>query len=329
MSKQISAIVVFLLLLSAVPLFADGISSSYTASVAGGDSNTGTSTVSASLSTTTDISNGGISGTITTNEYAVAGPGGVGSSSSVVLIQPGVPSLASIGGSAQSSAIATFTDFIITGPTGSVSVPASLNLALNGTYATTPNIFSGLDNILISASSIIDLSVGGSVDGTGFSGTFNQASGVNGQGPTGMTSTATGILDGEVPAPNFTTSLTTLPVGTAFTVVLQMSTDAIAGYQAEATIGGDPGNAGTSIDIQSVSDYSDTLTFSSVGPVFNLPDGYTANSVSADVVNNQYVGGAVTATPEPTTGLLLGISLLILLLFWGRRVGSHAVRPCA
>jgi hypothetical protein len=33
-----------------------------------------------------------------------------------------------------------------------------------------------------------------------------------------------------------------------------------------------------------------TFGFSSSGPVFNLPDGYTVNSVSGNIVDNHYVG---------------------------------------
>jgi PEP-CTERM motif len=72
------------------------------------------------------------------------------------------------------------------------------------------------------------------------------------------------------------------------------------------------GNDATDVELMSVNDFSSTFTFPSSGPVFNLPAGYTVSSVSADIVNNQYFGGAVVSTPEPGTIILLGTGVLSL-----------------
>lgn len=45
-------------------------------------------------------------------------------------------------------------------------------------------------------------------------------------------------------------------------------------------------------------DFGDPITFRTIGPVFNLPAGFTVNSANAGIVNNRLVGGA---TPPDTT----------------------------
>ncbi len=47
------------------------------------------------------------------------------------------------------------------------------------------------------------------------------------------------------------------------------------------------------------SDFFDTVHFPTAGPVFDLPEGYTANSVSGNIVDNHWVG-----VPEPTSAVL-------------------------
>ena len=50
-------------------------------------------------------------------------------------------------------------------------------------------------------------------------------------------------------------------------------------------------------------DFFHSLSFATSGDVFNLPAGYTVNSVSGGIVNNRFVGAPV---PLPSTLLLLG-----------------------
>jgi hypothetical protein len=47
----------------------------------------------------------------------------------------------------------------------------------------------------------------------------------------------------------------------------------------------------------------DAFSFTTTGPVFNLPAGWTANSADGRIVNNVLV-------PEPSTGLLVLTGLL-------------------
>jgi len=56
--------------------------------------------------------------------------------------------------------------------------------------------------------------------------------------------------------------------------------------------------------------YYDTLSFPTSGPVFNLPSGYTVNSVEGDIVNNAFLGGPAASVPEPSSLVLIGTALL-------------------
>jgi PEP-CTERM motif len=73
------------------------------------------------------------------------------------------------------------------------------------------------------------------------------------------------------------------------------------------------------MDLRGVSNYSDTFSLAPTGAIFNLPDGYTVNSVSADVVNNRFAGGPPSATPEPPALIMLGSGLLSLAFFLRRK----------
>jgi hypothetical protein len=65
-------------------------------------------------------------------------------------------------------------------------------------------------------------------------------------------------------------------------------------------------------------DFMHTVTFPSSGPVFNLPTGWSVNSQSGSIVNNQFVG--LNAVPEPSSVALFGCGALGLLLRnWRKR----------
>jgi hypothetical protein len=59
-------------------------------------------------------------------------------------------------------------------------------------------------------------------------------------------------------------------------------------------------------------DFLHTLSFPTVGSVFNLPGGYTVNSVDGLIHDNQFISEA-SSVPEPSTWLLLATGLTGLL----------------
>jgi hypothetical protein len=77
------------------------------------------------------------------------------------------------------------------------------------------------------------------------------------------------------------------------------------------------------------SDFGSTLQFASTGPVFNLPDGFTINSVDALITDNRWTG-AVTGpapVPEPATLTLVAGSIISgIAVRWRRRRRSAHLR---
>ncbi len=202
-----------------------------------------------------------------------------------------------------------FDDLIITGagssPTG------SLNLTLNGVFGA--NIFNLSNLFTAGLTSSVGFSLTGNVAGQGFAGSFNQTHTMSVGGlasgdcnPCESTTVTTSGIIGQGPLPvNLTTQVFNLPVNTPFSMALQLNSNA---YLSWAVFGSSCDDSGCSsaFNIDSLSDFSHTLSFPTSGPVFNLSDGFTLNSAQANIVNNHIPAESV---PEPGTLPLLAFGL--------------------
>jgi hypothetical protein len=106
---------------------------------------------------------------------------------------------------------------------------------------------------------------------------------------------------------SLTSPLFNVTVGAPFTVRVTLT--------AQANASGAGGADG-----RSVSQFGNTLTFSSTGAVFNLPGGYTANG--PNVVDNRFVTGpAAVPAPAPAVLVALGVSAWAGGMRWRRARG--------
>ncbi|MFN7938719.1 MAG: hypothetical protein U0R19_35645 [Bryobacteraceae bacterium] len=179
------------------------------------------------------------------------------------------------------------TEFTITGP--GPSVLTSLNLALHGVVDTSSSTELNIRKIVLG----VALDYGGSYSGelrvtAGNTGTTIESFGELGP-PVGMCAIACGLV-----TPTFT-----LPTNMNIRLIMNL-TAAVAG------------GIGTSTGYAQA---FNSLYFPLDGPVFNLPDGYTASIQGMNVENNRVL--VDNSVPEPTTWSLAGAALGCLAV--GRR----------
>lgn len=198
-------------------------------------------------------------------------------------------------------AIAAFRldDVIITGPGDSVET--ELNLHFSG--GVSANAFArNLDGVGAEAIADASVSVNAVVNGVSFGGTQSRSSTWNVATGGGGSFFEDGILSGWGGGDLVLHGLS-LPVGTPFVLVLSL-------HVSEGSTVRSSGFGGLPVErkAEALSSFASTLSFSLVGPVFNLPDGYTANSISGGIVNNRFV------VPEPGTLSLIIFAFSALLL---------------
>ena len=92
---------------------------------------------------------------------------------------------------------------------------------------------------------------------------------------------------------DFVSGILNLPVGTAFDFLLRIEASSFAGASGFQDPQGKvlPGLADMDTNAQN------TLRFPLLGPIFNLPDGFTANSASGAIVNNRWAFAPATQPP--------------------------------
>jgi hypothetical protein len=251
--------------------------------------------------------------------FGSAEPGRLRSSSTAAIqLTPAVTlGLGSVLNGTDSAATFRLDDVIISG--SGLGVPASLNMQLDGGLiaSTFAQLGSGIG---AEASANASVSAFAFINGNLFSGTqaissLWQVDTQSGGGSTFEDGLLTGFTGDEV----LTTPVMQLPVNTPITLALTLSTS--VDTNTRSTILGSRRQADAS------SLFNSTLSFPLSGPVFNLPDGYTVNSVSGLIVDNRWQGLAdPQPVPEPASLALL----LTGLLFLARpRAGRKGVRVSA
>jgi hypothetical protein len=171
-------------------------------------------------------------------------------------------------------------EVLLSGPSGGTTT-TSLNLTFTGVASLTLHELAGSASVTIGTDSS---GPNGAATDAGSIGTTS-----SGQAPTGS-----GLLSGwTAGAPfSFSTSPFTVDAGDVITVGLNLVGSSGCGAPQFMT----DSFCHSEFDVQGFS-------FATTGPVFNLPAGWTANSVDGTIVNNGFV-------PEPSTASLVALGLL-------------------
>jgi hypothetical protein len=249
----------------------------------------------------------GDNATDTKNQFAAAGPSGLRASPRVTLsaaYSGSIPVLGDASDIGFADAKMQLDDVRFRGINGdrSGSTLASLNLDLSGTFLTNVNAFADPGNPAMygasaraSASVSVMVSVTdpifGTVQGDSFS--FFQSNDTSGN--------LTGSL---FDSGRFTTKPFSFYNGIDNKLTIELY----------IRVQGDAGGFSTSFDAfaDGLADFGHTVTFATSGPVFNIPDGYSVNSVEAQISGNLFV-------PEPASLTLLGVGVVVVLGWRSRR----------
>ncbi|TMD03622.1 MAG: hypothetical protein E6J01_15825 [Chloroflexi bacterium] len=244
--------------------------------------------------------------TLADAESAIAGRGALSASAQGSLGSISNPGIQAIdlftGGSGRAEFRLPDVTFSGPAPAGS-TISASINFGLSGSLATSALHSFTSDALLISEASagisgrIIEPTsfIGGSFGGQAKTVSKHLANGtltssLNREGVFGVESkTLPDASIAFVVPGGFTTDPLTVVIGKPMT--LDVSLSVLGGITWDGILtGGDIGSG--------AANFGHTLSFPSSGPVFGLPSGFTVNSPSGLIVNNQYVTG--TAPPDTT-----------------------------
>src|SRR5262249_38499588 len=177
-------------------------------------------------------------------------------------------------------ATATYSDTVVFSGPGSDPIGVSLNLNFDGALFSNNVLRATLD----ASASIAGVSIG-SVFLTTQDGLLS------------ICDNAFGGFDCAMPLDAINTTLTTssilVPVNTPVTISLSF-------FVADSIVFNQFGEAL----------FLDTFGLVGGGPVFNLPDGFTAN-VGDYLVNNRFISQGPTPVPEPTTLALVGVGIVL------------------
>ncbi|MBX7165540.1 MAG: PEP-CTERM sorting domain-containing protein [Pirellulales bacterium] len=180
------------------------------------------------------------------------------------------------------NAIAVWSDFIVTGPAGPSTVPISVNALIDGSIlASMGSGSSPTSRLGGSVEFYIESGLSGGFWNNSFGGTYGLSITPSG----GPVYDRTGLLANFDGSTVVTTGVFNVPVNTPFAIRFGMNTTTVLRTE-----------YGSVFSMEVGVDFSHTAKFVTDGPAFNLPAGYTINSVDAGIVNNAYV-----AVPEPST----------------------------
>lgn len=188
----------------------------------------------------------------------------------------------------------TIDDVVISGPVGG-TVSGTLNLIFEGSLGASANFA----NAIGGSGSYGEVSI--SVGLPGFGGNGGARLGASAPPANTLTLTSSGLLtgySGGLLALQINSA--SLPVNTPFSITLDLQSGTLASYTVDGT-----GPAVVPISAEGFSNFMNTFSFASSGPVFTLPAGYTANSASGMIVDNHVV-------PAPASLLLLGTGIIAL-----------------
>jgi len=264
-------------------------------------------------------------GHYTVNDSAAAGYGLVGASATANLVMSSTTASETVGLPSGLAPIAaasmTIDDILISGPSGSL-ITTRLNLGFAGSIMLTATPDFGTTGTVSMASETV----------TSFGPTDDQYLDLIVEG----TSTGTFVirndgtvtdfpLDGSTATRMVQTSPFTVVAGSVISETLATEVSSGAGKLGFSSTPIPNGEATGSVD------FFDPLMFSSNAPLFDLPDGWTANSLdSSCIVNNHFACGpnSPNAVPEPNSLRLFasGIMFMVLSLFVRRDVASSAGR---
>jgi hypothetical protein len=174
---------------------------------------------------------------------------------------------------ASSTATATFSDMVVSGPVGN-TISTSLNMELTGGFLFGSAADPGSTAAVASVQAAIWVYINGTLVGSGGHSERADTRFAPYRSTTGMLA-AWGSSNPQIVTPNFD-----VQSGVPFDVQITLSTFAETLISSSARTGG---------SAEANSDFSHTFSFNTSGPVFNLPLGYSANSADAHIVGNQFV----------------------------------------
>lgn len=250
---------------------------------------TGFSTASAHTDVSSDQPGFGILSTVG-GSSAIAAAGIVGATADAAVQSTWTGTATFLTDNLAGSSASAYARFIIddvivsTDLEGVTSVPVSMFLKIGGSLGAGASLNRDL-GWPAGSSGTATVTVGVDIAGTPFTGSRSYM--IDNTLITGAVS-ASGLLAG---ADDLSTPMTSVPVNTPFQVELSIQVNA------GATTNITHGNA------TATSSYGNTFSFATGGPVFDLPPGYTANSISGGIVGNQF------AVPEPSSLVLAALGM--------------------